>query len=239
MKSKGIIYKVTNLINNKIYIGKTITTLDNRRKNHLYCAKSQKTYFYNSLIKYGFNNFKWEVIFDSFYIEYLNEAEKYFISYYNSKLPNEYNMTDGGDGAPYGDLNPSKREDVRKKLRFKLSGKNNPRYGISPSNKGVSCSKEQKEKLRISNIGKIRGPKTIEQKINISIGRLKNKEKYEGKIFEILSPKNEIFITGELHKFCLENRLPHKEFRRLLRDKHSKSYKNWKIKLINSKENII
>lgn len=55
-----IIYKVTNKINNKIYIGQTINSLEHRRKQHEKDCRRNKYYnnrFYNALIKYGFDNF--------------------------------------------------------------------------------------------------------------------------------------------------------------------------------------
>ena len=56
-----IIYKVTNLINGKIYIGQSINTLEYRKSQHereAKCNKRKTIYFHLALLKYGFENFK-------------------------------------------------------------------------------------------------------------------------------------------------------------------------------------
>ena len=90
----GIIYKATNKKNGKIYIGQTILTLEERKKSHKDAMKRINTYFYNSLRKYGWKNFKWEVIYECSN-EKLNEAECWFIKKYNSTMDG-YNTTYGG-----------------------------------------------------------------------------------------------------------------------------------------------
>ena len=58
MNKVGLIYKVTNIINNKIYIGQTIQSLKERKRQHYKFAKSKKNYkFSNALNKYDANNF--------------------------------------------------------------------------------------------------------------------------------------------------------------------------------------
>lgn len=91
-----IIYKATNLINGKIYIGQTSRTLNQRMSEHL--ANNRTSYFDRALKKYGIHNFKIEVIADAKTKQELDEKEKYFIKYYKCKIPSGYNMTDGGEG---------------------------------------------------------------------------------------------------------------------------------------------
>ena len=92
-----IIYKVTNLINNKVYIGQTIKTLEQRKNNHIKSAnKENGFYFHKSLKKYGEENFKWQVICICPNIESLNEQEEYYITHYNS-MNEGYNLTSGGE----------------------------------------------------------------------------------------------------------------------------------------------
>lgn len=94
----GHIYKVTNLINNKVYIGQTIQTVQNRWYRH--CGKSGisqaelNTHFKRAILKYGKDNFKIETIEDCD-SSLLNEREKYYISYFDS-YNNGYNSTLGG-----------------------------------------------------------------------------------------------------------------------------------------------
>lgn len=101
----GHIYKVTNLINGKVYIGQTIQTVQNRWYRH--CGKSGisqaelNTHFKRAILKYGKDNFKIEVIEDCD-SSLLNEREKYYISYFDS-YNNGYNSTLGGNDGykPY------------------------------------------------------------------------------------------------------------------------------------------
>lgn len=94
----GYIYKVTNKINGKIYIGQTIQSVKDRWYRH--CGKSGiskaelNTHFKRAILKYGKENFTVETIevCDS---TKLNDREKFYISYYNS-YTNGYNSTIGG-----------------------------------------------------------------------------------------------------------------------------------------------
>lgn len=93
----GYIYKITNLINNKIYIGKTVSSIAYRWDQHKSAAKhGVEWYLYNAIRKYGEDNFKIEQI-EEIKDELLNEREQYWIKYYNS-YKEGYNMTIGGDG---------------------------------------------------------------------------------------------------------------------------------------------
>jgi len=63
MSDFGIIYKVTNLINNKIYIGQTTGSLEKRKIKHISCAKlNSNIYFHKALNKYGIGSFDWEIL---------------------------------------------------------------------------------------------------------------------------------------------------------------------------------
>ena len=97
------IYKITNNINNKIYIGKTEFDIQKRFKEH--CRDSKKEYknrpLYNAMNKYGIEHFKIEEIEECNNPE---ERERYWIEYYNS-FKNGYNATLGGDGKAYIDYN--------------------------------------------------------------------------------------------------------------------------------------
>ncbi len=122
-----IIYKVTNTINNKIYIGQTKRKLGQRRSNHLYYAKKNNdTVFARALNKYGKDIFKWEVIDTADNQEEINIKEKYYIKYYKSLVTeNGYNVSKGGyDGERidgYGDF-LSEVKGTEKFLVYKTTG---------------------------------------------------------------------------------------------------------------------
>ena len=59
----GIVYSITNSVNGKMYIGQTIQPLKNRMHQHLYKARKGKMLpLYSSIRKYGWDNFKCEII---------------------------------------------------------------------------------------------------------------------------------------------------------------------------------
>nr|DAF44275.1 MAG TPA: intron associated endonuclease [Podoviridae sp. ct8Lf7] len=92
-----IIYKITNLINNKIYIGLTTTELKVRWNSHRHCVKSDPRHLYCSMRKYGIENFTIEQIDSADSIIKLGELERYYIEKYNSQDPNiGYNLSAGG-----------------------------------------------------------------------------------------------------------------------------------------------
>jgi hypothetical protein len=92
------IYKITNLINNKIYIGKDTTDDKDYYGSGVYIKKA--------ILKYGKENFTKEVIDKCDNYEELSIKEKYWISFYKN---NEvlYNLTDGGDGGDTWSNNPN------------------------------------------------------------------------------------------------------------------------------------
>lgn len=93
----GYIYKITNTLNNKIYIGQTIKSVQKRFTQHK--NNSNKEYFsqivlYKAFNKYGIENFICEEI-EEVPNKDLDEREKYWIEYYDSYF-NGYNSTLGG-----------------------------------------------------------------------------------------------------------------------------------------------
>lgn len=96
-----VIYKITNLINGKIYIGQTTKTLKDRILQHRNAFVSNvDNYLYNAMHKYGWDNFKFEAIDCSAQTKYeLDKLEQYYIKKYNSRIDG-YNMTDGGESNP-------------------------------------------------------------------------------------------------------------------------------------------
>ena len=96
-----LIYKITNKVNNKCYIGQTMKTAQERWKEHQQHAFGShpndinKT-LYKAIRKYGIENFDFEVIQDNIETyEQLDKAEIYWIDFYNSFVKG-YNETFGG-----------------------------------------------------------------------------------------------------------------------------------------------
>lgn len=94
------IYKITNDINEKIYIGKTEFSIEKRFKEHCRDAfkeRNEKRPLYAAMRKYGIEHFHIEVIEET---DYPEERETYWIEQYGS-FKNGYNATIGGDGKKY------------------------------------------------------------------------------------------------------------------------------------------
>lgn len=94
----GIIYKIENSINNKVYIGQTIHTAKHRWQQHIAASKAGRGMqypLYKALAKYGLDNFRFEII-EEIDNQLLDEREKYWIKFYNS-YRDGYNATIGGN----------------------------------------------------------------------------------------------------------------------------------------------
>lgn len=166
----------------KVYIGITSQKPElrwNEGKNYKSC-----TYFYNAILKYGWNNIRHEIILSDISKEQAIYTEKYLIKWY--KLHNvSYNLTDGGEGslglilseeakykisiARQGKPSPNKGKHISEETRLKMSnsrkgkytGKDNPNYGNGDKIRGEKHplwgkhhSEETKEKIRKKHLGK-------------------------------------------------------------------------------------
>ena len=89
------IYQITNLINNKIYIGQT-NNIKKRWSNHKNC-NSPKMVIAKAIKKYGVENFKFEILLEGLTAEESDEAEVRLIQEKNSLVPNGYNVEKGGN----------------------------------------------------------------------------------------------------------------------------------------------
>lgn len=156
----GVIYKTTNLINNKIYIGKRIFTKDKFLRNKYYgSGKLLK----DAINKYGLNSFNREIL-EEVDNEFLEEREIYWIKFYNSNnLEIGYNLTIGGN-SKYGRKIGNMSNETKKKISESVS-KYLSEYGHPFQDK--NHSDETKEKIK----NKLKGRKlTDEHKIKAAEG---------------------------------------------------------------------
>ena len=93
----GCIYLITNLINDKVYVGKTVQ-YKRRMKEHKNSGKNPKYYFPYAIRKYGWENFTKEILIDEVPEEHLDNLEINYIAFYNSFGHGGYNLTQGGEG---------------------------------------------------------------------------------------------------------------------------------------------
>ena len=123
------VYKITNTVNGKSYIGITIQGYMTRFRHHIYESKSNSNFpIHKSIRKYGEDNFTGEVIDTANNIEELKEKEKLWIVESKSKNPFGYNLTDGGDGT----FGRKHSEETKDKIREKAIGR---KSSVSNKNK--------------------------------------------------------------------------------------------------------
>lgn len=170
----GYIYKTTNLVNNKIYIGQ-------KKANSFLSNKylGSGTLFLRAVNSYGKDNFICELVEECNSASELNEREIYWINFYNSTDTSiGYNLTLGGEGIRGYSMSDETKEKISNSLKGKFAGENNPMYGSKGGFYGKHHSKETKEKMRLASLGK---PKSDLHRKNISISKSGNNHPNFGK----------------------------------------------------------
>ena len=112
-----IVYKTTNLINGKIYIGQ------DSKNNPDYLGSG--TIIKRAIKKYGKENFKKEILEICTTKQEMDEKEKFWIKKLNS-IKNGYNISEGGDGC----LGCKQSDETKQKRREKNIGEKNPMFGV-------------------------------------------------------------------------------------------------------------
>lgn len=124
------IYKITNIQNNKVYIGQTIRPIEQRFYRHLNDAINNilDTHFARAIRKYGKDNFIIEEIDTAQTQDELNQKEQYWIKFYNS-VEEGYNETDAISkcgGNTYQSKTEEEMEIIKEKIRQTKIGIKNP-----------------------------------------------------------------------------------------------------------------
>ena len=123
-----LIYKITNKINGKVYIGQTTRTLSERIQGYKkeYKWKSNSRPIIRAMNKYGFENFEFSIIEEDINSkEQLDEKEKYYIKKYKSLCSQKgYNVELGGNGVG------KHSEETKKKIGQAQLGEKNHMFGV-------------------------------------------------------------------------------------------------------------
>ena len=160
------IYKIVNQTNHKIYVGQTVQKNPMMRwYGHTACARKGKhSHLYNSMRKYGIENFTWSVIDTADTLDDLNAKEKYWLDFYRAES-DVYNAREAGNNKTHA---PESIEKMRESQRLAharrralgtdtwtridggaMKGKAHPRKGT----KGLwSMPEDGKEKVRKSKL---------------------------------------------------------------------------------------
>jgi group I intron endonuclease len=173
----GYIYKTTNLLSNRIYIGQ--------------CKGKFRAHYLGSgvIIKKavkdkGKNNFKVEVLEYCYSLDILNEREIYWIKFYNStNLSIGYNIDEGGKGRKIAESTKLKLSIAHKGKKLTEEHKNN----IAKSQLNKKHSPKTKLKMSLNNLGRIFSD---EHKKNIGIKTSQREGGNKGRIFSEQWKKN-------------------------------------------------
>jgi group I intron endonuclease len=139
-------YIITNKQNGKSYVGITTRKIARRWYEHCYASNSCGQLLNKAINKYGIDAFEIQVVASAKTIPDLKELEKQLIVQYQTKVPNGYNLTDGGDGLTgYRHTEENKRrngdakrgtvfsDETKQKMKDAHLGENNHFYGKSYS----------------------------------------------------------------------------------------------------------
>ena len=145
------VYKITNAINGKFYIGMTKRALSKRWSQHLYASKKDSNYsrIAKAIRKYGRDNFSIEVIESLGSLDEMKAAEIRLIASLNPA----YNVTSGGDGAPGHTMSDEAREAARQRAlgnKLNLGRKWTDAQKKAMSEKRKGCRAPKPTKLMIS-----------------------------------------------------------------------------------------
>ena len=187
------IYRITNLINGKTYIGqhKYKNLNDSYMGSGKYLKAAQK--------KYGIENFKKDIlVFSIVEKSFIDLLEKEYIKFYRSLGKAEYNIADGGQGGNLG-------LEVNKKIAEAHKGKKQSEETIRKkieANTGKRRSEETKRKIAEANTGKHHSEETKKKLSELGKGRIPwNKGKHTGPMSEETKRKQR-----EAHKGKKPNR---------------------------------
>ena len=118
----GIIYRATNKLNGKKYIGKSMRGIvsANHRHYHNAFVANKTTKFYNAIRKHGWDNFMWDIVYSNIPKEQLSVAEICAI-YTLDAIDSGYNLSSGGNGGDtFSSQSDERKEIIRKNLSISL-----------------------------------------------------------------------------------------------------------------------
>lgn len=157
---KNVVYKITNEINGKSYIGRTTQRLKVRMDEHI----RGNLVISRAIKKHGRENFTIKVLFRSDNFDDLNKQEKILVKAHDTLLPNGYNVVEGG----YGTAGYKHKEETKLKMSqnrgryykednsfYKKKHTKEARKKMSNYHKGKKLTEEHKKKVALANRVKV------------------------------------------------------------------------------------
>jgi group I intron endonuclease len=144
------IYKITNLINNKVYIGQTIQKNPKMRwYAHLNYAKNGvKGHLYDSIRKHGIENFKWEILQKASDIDELNILETYWKNYYRNQNYVLYNNRATGNNKMHSEQSKKKMSLAQKEAHARRKSEGKDTFVKTRKTSGWKHSEESRAKRK-------------------------------------------------------------------------------------------
>ena len=230
------IYKATNKINNKSYIGFD-SSWPKRIRDHKYRANiGTNTVFYDAIRKYGWDSFDWTVVYQSKDKDHTkNIMEEQFIREHKTHV-NEYgyNMTYGGDGVSGQTAETKWKQGTanRGKKRGPLSDETKQKIGLANSQKKRTDA--EKEHLRRLNLGKKHSDETkLKQSLALK-GRPSNPKAIKAMTDKIsldwivTTPNGQTLQIRNLAQFCGDNGLNYRKMHAVGNGKYSQ-HKGYRV----------
>ena len=141
-----VIYKITNNVNGKAYVGQTTIDVEKRWKEHCKKSKQNVSAISNAIQKYGKGNFTFEVIINNIVtIKELNNLEEFYIKELDTISPLGYNLTSGGLNYIFSDSTKEKMRNVN--LGKKHSAERVENIRLSKTNIKYSDDAKYRQKL--------------------------------------------------------------------------------------------
>jgi len=159
---QGIIYKATNRVNGKVYIGQTVQPLQKRKKQHT----KTKEVLGRAIRKHGAENFTFVVIDNATDKESLNRKEAFWVSFFGSMSPRGYNLTAGGEANTIYSQESREKMSCAAKKRIPESTAR-----LLAANKGRIIPPEEREKRSKAQLGRKASAETIAKLVAVRKNR--------------------------------------------------------------------
>ena len=174
------IYKITHRETGRVYIGQSIKL---KRRHNSYKnsggSGNGNSVIKRAILKYNWDAFDWEILLYANDMNYLNEMEIKFISFYDCLSPKGFNIETGGLNAPFPEHLKKLFSEQRKGKKFSDEAKKN--MSISQKKRWANISNE--ERNRLSELGKLANlNKVVSEESKLKLSNTRKKLIAEGKI---------------------------------------------------------
>lgn len=209
-----IVYKIYNDVSDKLYIGITTKSLEQRWKWHLNkCRKGVTTHLYSAMRKYGIEKFHIVQIDSANSLDELKKKEQYYVTLFDT-YKSGYNMTEGGDSNPMDCAKSKEKHDAT--MRDSFTREKISKTMKEKSQQGNLFTEEHRKHLsdaafkRYNNVDKIKkkSPPKHKSKVKNTTNVINNKEKLSGEINTPTGGKKVIYNLDGKRKYVFEDEIP-------------------------------